>query len=129
MLLRAFLYNVDIRPMSRQPASIADIPGRDPSKERLRGIASMIGAVFVFSIMDSLMKRLSTHYGPLQVSCLRSISSWLFLLPPIAWRRSWAALRPTNAALHCFRAALGIGMLASFVYSVHILSLAQTYSL
>jgi drug/metabolite transporter (DMT)-like permease len=99
------------------------------SQERLRGIGYMVAAVFVFSIMDSLMKRLSAHYGPLQISCLRCISSWLFLLMPIAWQRSWVTLRPTQPALHLFRAVLGIVMLGSFVFAVHRLSLAQTYSL
>jgi drug/metabolite transporter (DMT)-like permease len=89
----------------------------------------MMGAVFVFSIMDSLMKRLAVHYGPLQISCLRCISSWLFLLLPIAGQRTWAALRPINPRLHLLRAFLGIGMLGSFVFAVHRLSLAQTYSL
>lgn len=99
------------------------------SAERLRGIAFMVAAVFVFSIMDALLKRLSNHYGPLQVSCLRSLASWLLLFPPIAWQRSWSTLRPTNWSLHCFRAVLGIVMLGSFVFAVHELSLAQTYSL
>lgn len=96
--------------------------------ERLRGIAYMIAAVFVFSIMDSLMKRLSSHYGPLQISFLRCISSWLLLVLPIAWRRSWAQLRPRNPGLHVLRAGLGVLTLASFVFAVHRLSLAQTYS-
>jgi drug/metabolite transporter (DMT)-like permease len=115
--------------MSKQPLPIQDLTVRAPSQERLRGIASMIAAVFVFSIMDSLMKRLSAHYGPLQISCLRSISSWLFLLPPVAWHGTWATLRPSNPRLHLFRAVLGVGMLGSFVFAVHRLSLAQTYSL
>ncbi len=115
--------------MSKQPLPIGNLTAREPQRERLRGIASMIAAVFVFSIMDSLMKRLSAHYGPLQISCLRSISSWLFLLPPIAWHGTWATLRPSNPRLHLFRAVLGVGMLGSFVFAVHRLSLAQTYSL
>jgi drug/metabolite transporter (DMT)-like permease len=89
----------------------------------------MVSAVFVFAIMDSLLKRLSGHYGALQVSCLRCLSSWLFLLPPIIGRRTWTTLRPRHASLHLFRALLGMGMLASFVFAVHRLSLAQTYSL
>ena len=115
--------------MSKQPLPIRNLSVRAPPQERLRGIVSMVAGVFVFSIMDSLMKRLSAHYGPLQISCLRSISSWLFLLPPIAWHRSWATLRPSNPRLHLFRAVLGVGMLGSFVFAVHRLSLAQTYSL
>jgi drug/metabolite transporter (DMT)-like permease len=97
--------------------------------ERTRGIGYMAAAVFVFSIMDALMKRLSSHYGPLQVGCLRSISSLLFLLLPIAWRRSWEDLRPKNPAMLGLRAVLGITMLGSFVFAVHRLSMAQTYSL
>jgi drug/metabolite transporter (DMT)-like permease len=115
--------------MSRLPLAVGKLTERESSDERLRGIAYMVAAVFVFSIMDSLMKRLSTHYGPLQISCLRCISSWLFLLPPIAWQRSWATLRPRNPPLHLFRVVLGIGMLGSFVFAVRRLTLAQTYSL
>jgi len=99
------------------------------SRERLRGIVSMVAAVFIFSIMDALMKRLSAHYGPLEVSFLRCVSSLLCLLAVIAWQRSWTNLRATTPLLHLLRGALGIGMLASFVYAVHRLSLAQTYSL
>jgi len=113
----------------RQPLSIGNVADRERSQERLRGIAYMVAAVFVFSIMDSLMKRLSAHYAPLQISSLRCISSLLLLLVPIAWQHTWATLRPRNAPLHVFRAALGIGMLGSFVFAVHRLSLAQTYSL
>jgi drug/metabolite transporter (DMT)-like permease len=113
----------------RQPLPVGNIAGRAQSRERLRGIVSMVSAVFIFSIMDSLMKRLSSHYGPMQISCLRCASSWLFLLLSIAGRKSWAGLRATNILMHLFRALLGIGMLGSFVFAVHRLSLAQTYSL
>jgi len=99
------------------------------SRERLRGIASMIAAVFAFAIMDSLIKRLSSHYGPLQVSSMRCLSSLALLTVAIASRRSWRQLRATQPLLHLMRGALGVGMLASFVYAVHLLSMAQTYSL
>jgi drug/metabolite transporter (DMT)-like permease len=115
--------------MSRQPSAALDLAARANPRERLRGIGYMVSAVFVFAIMDALLKRLSTRYGPLQIASLRCISSWLFLLLPIAWQRSWRTLRPANGRLHLFRAVLGILMLASFVFAVHRLSLAQTYSL
>lgn len=115
--------------MSKQPLPIGNLAGQERTHERLRGIAYMVAAVFVFSIMDSLMKHLSMRYGPMQISCLRCLSSWLFLLPTITWQRAWGALRPRNPPLHLFRAVLGIGMLGGFVFAVHRLSLAQTYSL
>jgi drug/metabolite transporter (DMT)-like permease len=102
---------------------------RDHPHNRLRGIGFMIAAVFIFSIMDALMKRLSAHYGPLQIACLRSLASLICLVPPIAWGRSWATLRAAGPMLHAFRGLLGITMLASFVFAVHRLTLAQTYSL
>ena len=89
----------------------------------------MMAAVFVFSIMDALMKRLSSHYGPLQIACLRSVSSLVCLIPAIAWQGAWRGLRPVRPALHVLRGFLGIGMLTSFVFAVHRLTLAQTYSL
>ena len=116
------------RIMTRQPFPIGDIALRHGSRERLHGIAFMIAAVFVFSIMDALLKGFSARYGPLQIACLRCVSSLLFLLLPIAWQRSWQTLRPSNPPLHLFRALLGICMLWSFVFAVHRLSLAQTYS-
>jgi drug/metabolite transporter (DMT)-like permease len=100
-----------------------------PSRERLRGIVSMIAAVFAFAIMDSLMKRLSSHYGPLQVSSMRCLSSLFLLIVAIASQRSWRRLRATQPLRHLMRGALGVGMLASFVYAVHLLTMAQTYSL
>jgi drug/metabolite transporter (DMT)-like permease len=89
----------------------------------------MAAAVFVFSIMDATLKRLSAHYGPLQVSCMRCLSSLAWLSLAIGSRRSWAVLRATRPLLHAVRGLLGIGMLAGFVYAVNRTTLAQTYSL
>lgn len=96
---------------------------------RLRGIASMISAVFVFSIMDATMKRLSSHYPALQISCMRSVASLVFIAAPILWRRSWGDLKATSPLLHVVRGALGVGMLVGFIFAVNRLTLAQTYSL
>jgi drug/metabolite transporter (DMT)-like permease len=95
----------------------------------LRGIASMAAAVFVFSIMDATLKRLSSHYAPLQVSCMRCLSSLVWLVLVIGYQRSWALLRATRPLLHLGRGALGICMLGTFVYAVNKMTLAQTYSL
>jgi drug/metabolite transporter (DMT)-like permease len=102
---------------------------RQDPHNRLRGIGFMLAAVFVFSIMDAVMKRLSGHYGPFEIACLRSLSSLAFVVLPIAWQGSWLTLKATAPLLHAARCLLGITMLASFVFAVHRLTLAQTYSL
>ena len=42
--------------MNRLPLPIGNLTGRERSQERLRGIGYMAAAVFVFSIMDALLK-------------------------------------------------------------------------
>jgi drug/metabolite transporter (DMT)-like permease len=96
---------------------------------RLHGIGFMIAAVFIFSVMDALMKRLSSHYSPVQIAFMRSLSSFVCLIPAVAWQRSWSNLRISAPLLYVFRAFLGVVMLASFVFAVHRLTLAQTYSM
>jgi drug/metabolite transporter (DMT)-like permease len=103
-------------------------PNSSAGTERLRGIAAMIAAVFVFAIMDATLKRFSTRYDVLQVACMRSLSSLLFVALPVLWRRDWASVRIRSPRLHLLRAVLGVLMLASFVYAVRSLSLAETYS-
>jgi drug/metabolite transporter (DMT)-like permease len=114
--------------MSTSPLSIPAAV-HSPTRERLRGIASMAAAVFTFSIMDATLKRLSVHYGPLQVACMRCLSSVVWLALVLGYRRSWSTLRATQPLLHLGRAVLGICMLSSFVYAVNRMTLAQTYSL
>ena len=97
--------------------------------ERLQGIVSMIGAAFVFAIMDASLKHLSTRYSPLQAASMRCFASLLLLMATIGWRRSWAELAPRAPWLHLLRGVLGVITLASFVYAVRALSLAETYAL
>ncbi|HUX72378.1 MAG TPA: DMT family transporter [Steroidobacteraceae bacterium] len=97
--------------------------------ERLRGISAMVAAVFVFAIMDASLKHLSAQYGMFQVAFLRCVASLAFLCATISWRRGWSGLAPRSPALHLFRGLLGIATLASFVFAVHSLSLAETYAL
>jgi drug/metabolite transporter (DMT)-like permease len=89
----------------------------------------MLSAVFMFSLMDASMKRLSASYGPFELSFLRCASSIAFVTLPVVWTGSWQSLRPANLPLHLIRGALGVLMLGSFVYAVHRLSMAETYSL
>jgi drug/metabolite transporter (DMT)-like permease len=98
------------------------------SRERLQGITRMIAAVFVFAIMDASLKRLSADYSIYQVSCMRCFSSLLFLMIPVISRGAYAELRMQSPLLHLTRAVLGFGMLVSFIFAVHRLTLAETYA-
>jgi drug/metabolite transporter (DMT)-like permease len=97
--------------------------------ENLRGIMSMAFAVFVFAMMDAMMKHLSPRYPPIELSALRCFSSLVVLLIPLVWTRNLARLRTEQPLLLILRAFLGIGMLGFFVYAVRSLSLAETYTM
>src|ERR1700733_3014018 len=123
---RSMNYN---RCVTMRNPTLSAAPVLSPANNRLRGITSMIAAVFVFAIMDSLLKRLSSHYGPMQVAFLRCFSSLVLLTCTIAFQKAWPQLRGGQPLLHLLRGALGVGMLGCFVFAVHRLTMAQTYSL
>ncbi len=90
---------------------------------------AMLAAVGLFSLMDAGLKLLSAHYPPFQVAALRGASSLPLVL---AW--AWATtglghLLHVRWPLHLLRGALGIVMMASFVYALRTLSLSTTYSI
>jgi drug/metabolite transporter (DMT)-like permease len=95
----------------------------------LRAIAAILGAVGSFALMDALMKHLSGHYSPAQVTCMRALASLPIVLAPVLYTREWHVLRPKNWRLHLIRGVLGVLMLVTFVYALQRLSLADTYSI
>lgn len=95
----------------------------------LRSIYAMLIAVFMFSLMDTAMKLLATHYPAMQVAALRSLSSLPLVVLYVAWRGGFATMLQARWSLHVLRGVLGIGMLALFAYGLKRLSLAEAYSI
>jgi drug/metabolite transporter (DMT)-like permease len=102
------------------------------SKDRrlqLRAVLTMLAAVAVFSAMDAGLKLLSAHYPPFQVAALRGGASLPLVL---AWALStagWRTLLRVRWPLHLLRGAMGVAMMASFVYALRTLPLATAYSI
>ena len=99
------------------------------ARRRLRASLMMLGCVLVFCLMDALLKVLSAHYPPFQVAALRGASSLPWVL---AWAAMTTGLRPLLRArwsLHLLRGALGIMMMAAFVYALRTLPLSTAYTI
>lgn len=94
-----------------------------------RGVLAMFIAVAAFSFMDALLKLFSAHYPPLQVTAIRGAASLPFVLLPLWYSGRFGELRPTRLGLHLLRGALGVLMLAGFVFALREASLAAVYSL
>lgn len=98
-------------------------------RQQLNGIAAMLLAVALFSVMDTGLKLLSAHYPSLQVAALRAMSSLPLVCAYVLWRGAVRSLFRVRWSLHLLRGALGIGMLALFAYGLRHLPLAEAYSI
>lgn len=97
--------------------------------DRLRGIVLMIAAVGTFSIMDALMKHLAASFPPMQIACLRGVSSLPFVFAAYAATGRISLLRPGRLHLHLLRAVVSIAMLWFFIWALARMSLANTYAI
>src|SRR5690606_20887158 len=82
-----------------------------------------------FSLMDAGLKTLSAHYPPFQVAALRGASSLPLVLAWALWTAGWRPLLRVRWPLHLLRGALGVAMMASFVYALARLPLSTAYSI
>ncbi|HTL15310.1 MAG TPA: DMT family transporter [Thermomonas sp.] len=94
-----------------------------------RGALLMLAAVALFALMDAGLKTLSAHYPPFQVAALRGLASLPLVLAWALWTAGPRALLRVRWPLHLLRGALGIAMMASFVYALKRLPLSTAYSI
>ena len=103
------------------------MPQRD--QDTPRALLLMAAAVALFALMDACLKLLSPHYPPLQVGALRGLASLPFILAWVVLTTGLRGLRPVRWPLHLLRAALGIAMMAGFVYGLRTLPLSTAYAI
>lgn len=92
-------------------------------------VLMMLCAVASFSLMDAGLKQLSAHYPAFQVAALRGAASLPFVLVWAVRRGGLAPLLRVRWPLHLLRGAMGVAMMASFVYALKTLPLSTAYSL
>ena len=101
----------------------------EKARRQRRAVVMMLACVLVFCLMDAMLKALSGHYSPFQVAALRGASSLPWL---VAWAAMTTGLRPLLRArwsLHLLRGAIGIMMMAAFVFALQTLPLSTAYTI
>lgn len=88
----------------------------------------MVLAVFFFSLMDSALKSLSTHYPPLQVATLRGLTALPLVFAYLSWRGAWASVWRVRWSLHLLRGVAAVAMLTLFTYGLSGLPLTNAYT-
>jgi drug/metabolite transporter (DMT)-like permease len=95
----------------------------------LRGVLSMLGAVLLFSVMDSCMKLLAPHYPAMQVTALRGLCSLPLVCAWVLLGGGPRQLLRVRWSLHLLRGVLAVLMLAAFVFALKYMPLAEAYAL
>ena len=107
---------------------LGDNAGMDAPRN-LRGIAAMLLAVGLFSLMDGGLKHLSGHYPPMQVAALRGLAALPLVLAWVLATGQWVTLWRVRWGMHLLRAGLSIVMLASFAYALRRMPMTGAYAL
>lgn len=89
----------------------------------------MMLAVFMFALMDTVMKLLSQRYPAIQVAALRSLTSLPLIIVYVGVKVGYGGILKIRWPLHILRAVLGIAMLSFFAFGIRKLSLAEAYSI
>ncbi|MCS0596712.1 DMT family transporter [Massilia agri] len=89
----------------------------------------MMLAVFMFALMDTVMKLLSQRYPAIQVAALRSLTSLPLIIVYVGVKVGYGGIFRIRWPLHILRAVLGIAMLSFFAFGIRKLSLAEAYSI
>jgi len=95
----------------------------------LYSIYAMVLAVFMFALMDTVMKMLSQRYPAIQVAALRSLTSLPLVALYVGVKAGYGGVFRIRWPLHILRAVLGIAMLAFFAFGIRQLSLAEAYTI
>lgn len=95
----------------------------------LTSIYAMVLAVFMFALMDTVMKLLSQRYPAIQVAALRSLTSLPLIVIYVGIKVGYGDIFRIRWPLHILRAVLGIAMLSFFAFGIRKLSLAEAYTI
>jgi drug/metabolite transporter (DMT)-like permease len=100
-----------------------------PQTEVLRGIGFLVSALVLFSVMDVLIKWLSTDYGTFQIVFFRSTVALVPIGILVARSGGLDAVRTTRPGGHVLRSLIGTGALLCFFYSYKFMPLADVYAI
>ena len=99
------------------------------ARSNLHGALAMLAAVGCFSLMDALLKTLSSSYPPMQVAALRGLGALPLVVAYVLWRGQGRKLFKVRWPLHLLRGVLVVAMLGLFTFGLQTLGLAEAYTL
>lgn len=98
-------------------------------EETAKGIAYMLAAVALFSVMSALVKAMAATYPVGQVMFFRNAAALPPALAIVAGMGGFAALRTRRPLAHLLRAALGMGAMGSGFFALSAMPLVDATAL
>lgn len=93
----------------------------------LFGIALAVFAFAVLSLVDALIKTLSTSYSVFQLTAMRGLIACSFMLAILAWRQELADLRTKHLKLQLARGVLSFVAATCFFFALSRMPIADLY--
>lgn len=93
------------------------------------GIIYMLGAVFLFALVNVVIKWTSARYPVLEVSFFRAVFALIPTGILVALQGGWPLLRTSRPGGHLFRGLIGVTSMLLMFYAYHKLPLADAVAL
>jgi len=119
-------------PASDAPAAVlpaATELARDGAQETGRGIAMMLVAVGLFTIMDALVKWLGSRYPTIEIVFFRNLFAFVPVAVFVLRSGALVTLKTSRPMAHVLRSLIGLSALFAFFYSYTLMPLADVIAI
>jgi drug/metabolite transporter (DMT)-like permease len=105
------------------------IPEKAYRNQPIAGALFVLGASFMFAMMGTLVKVVSTSLNNEMVVFFRNVCALIFILPWIAYSRPSGGIKTSFFRFHLLRSAAGLGAMYCFFYAIAQLRLSEAFLL
>lgn len=105
------------------------IPGKDYRNQPIAGALFVLGASFMFAMVGTLVKVVSTSLNNEMIVFFRNACSLIFILPWLVYSRPTGGVKTNCLRLHFLRSAAGLGAMYCFFYAIAQLRLSEAFLL
>jgi drug/metabolite transporter (DMT)-like permease len=105
------------------------IPGKAYRNQPIAGALFVLGASFMFAMVGTLVKVVSTSLNNEMVVFFRNVCSLIFILPWFVYSRPSGGIKTSCLRLHLLRSVAGLGAMYCFFYAIAQLRLSEAFLL
>lgn len=105
------------------------IPDEAYRNQPIAGALFILGASFMFAMLGTLVKVVSTSLNNEMVVFFRNVCALIFILPWLTYGRPSGSIKTTCLRLHLLRSVAGLGAMYCFFYAIAHLRLSEAFLL